>query len=106
MQVLIAGKPRRFMTLSLMLSLTIALGAIFQMPLLMHVLVRLDIVPREVFSKYRAHFMVGAFVIGALLTPPDPFTQALLAGPMILLFEVGLISTRLIRRSEPAEATA
>lgn len=98
--------PRLSDSLSLMLSLTIALGAIFQMPLLMHVLVRLDLVTRETFSQYRAHFMVGAFIIGALLTPPDPFTQALLAGPMIVLFEIGLLSTRLIPNRDPAETVA
>lgn len=99
----VAFAPRLSEYLSLMLSMTLALGAVFQMPLLMHVLVRLDLVQREVFSKYRAHFIVGAFVIGALLTPPDPFTQMLLAGPMIALFEIGLLSTRWIRHPEPLE---
>lgn len=99
----VAFSPRLSDYLSLLLSLTLALGAIFQMPLLMHVLVRLDLVTRQTFSKYRAHFVLGAFVIGALLTPPDPFTQMLMAGPMIVLFEIGLISTRWIRRPTAVE---
>jgi len=102
----VSFSPRLSDYLSLLTSLTLALGAVFQLPLVMHVLVRLDLVRRETFAKYRAHFIVGAFVVGAMLTPPDPFTQLLLAVPMIVLFEMGLISTRWIRRPpapEPAQ---
>ncbi len=94
----VAFAPRLSDYFSLLSILTVALGVIFQVPLLMNVLVRLDIVQRELFAKYRPYFFVAAFVIGAMLTPPDPITQALLAGPMILLYEIGLLSTRLVKR--------
>jgi len=92
---------------SLLSILTLALGAVFQLPLVMQVLVRLDLVQRETLTRHRAHFLVGAFIIGAMLTPPDPVTQALLACPMILLYEVGLLFTRFAKRpARPAEAGA
>jgi sec-independent protein translocase protein TatC len=91
---------------SLLSILTLALGVIFQLPLLMNVLVRLDLVRRDVFATYRMHFVVAAFIIGAMLTPPDPITQLLLAGPMVLLYEVGLFSTRFIQRHPNVEPEA
>ena len=101
----LAFQPRLAEFFSLLSILTLALGVIFQLPLLMQVLVRLDLVQREVFARYRLHFIVGAFVIGAMLTPPDPVTQSLLAGPMILLYEIGLFSTRFAQREEaPGDA--
>lgn len=97
--------PRLTDFFSLMTILTVALGVIFQLPMLMHALVRLDLVRRATFAKYRLHFIVAAFIIGAVLTPPDPFTQTLLAVPMILLFELGLFTSRLAeRKAEAPEA--
>jgi sec-independent protein translocase protein TatC len=94
--------PTLSLYFSLLSILTLALGVIFQLPLLMNVLVRLDLVQRELFARYRLHFVVAAFIVGAMLTPPDPVTQALLAGPMILLYEVGLFSTRFVKRHPKA----
>ena len=72
----------------------------------MNVLVRLDLVQREMLTRYRLHFIVVAFIVGAMLTPPDPITQALLAGPMILLYEIGIFSTRFVERIPEAEQDA
>jgi sec-independent protein translocase protein TatC len=99
----VAFSPRLTDYFSLLSILTLALGAIFQLPLLMQVLVRLDLVQRKTLASYRTHFLVGAFIIGAMLTPPDPVTQALLAGPMILLYEIGLLFARFV---EPKPAPA
>lgn len=82
--------------------LSLALGLVFQLPLVMFALVHVDLVERATFVKYRAHFIVAAFVVSAVLTPPDPFTQSLMAVPMILLFELGLLATRVLRRKAPA----
>ena len=92
---------------SLLVLLTLALGVVFQLPALMHVLVRLDLVRRETFAQYRLHFFVGAFILGALLTPPDVVTQTLLAVPMAVLYEVGLFTARIAeRKAHAVEATA
>jgi len=92
--------PKLSEYLTLVTNLTLALGAVFQLPILIHALVRLDIVPRSTFTRYRPHFIVGAFFLSALLTPPDPFTQGLMAIPMIFLFEIGILSSRIGRRPE------
>ena len=54
----------------------------------------------ESLSQKRPYIIVGAFVFGMLLTPPDVFSQTLLAVPMWLLFEVGLVIARLYRRDD------
>lgn len=88
--------------LSLLTLLTLALGFVFQLPLIMNVLVRTDLVPRETFSSHRRHFIVGAVILAAVLTPPDPYTQLMMAVPMVILFEVGLLATRFHRRAAEA----
>ena len=95
--------PKLSEYMSLTLMLTVALGAIFQLPILMHALVALDLVERSTFKKYRPHFIVAAFIVGGLLTPPDPFTQSMMAVPMILLYEIGLLWTRGLQKPPGSE---
>ena len=90
--------------LTFLSGLCLAFGAVFQLPLLMTFLARTGIVEVAVMSKYRGHFIVGAFVIGAMLTPPDPFTQLMMAIPLVVLFEVGLLWSRRIVRRQAAES--
>lgn len=87
--------------LSFISSLCLAFGFVFQLPLVMTFLGATGIVDPEVFAKYRAHFIVGAFVVGALLTPPDPFTQILMAVPLCALYEIGIWSARAAKRRRP-----
>ena len=101
----VAFAPRLTDFFSLVAVLTVSLGVVFQLPALMHVLVRLDLVRRETFARHRAQFIVGAFIVGAVVTPsPDVITQVLVSVPMILLFEIGLLCTRSSARR--AEAVA
>jgi sec-independent protein translocase protein TatC len=91
--------------LSILSNITLALGVVFQLPLVMNALIRLDLVARDTFKKFRPHFIVVAFIVGGILTPPDPYTQTLMAVPAILLYEVGLLSTWFsARRKQPAAA--
>lgn len=83
---------------SLFLLLTIALAAIFQLPVLMLGLHAAGIGDAAFYSKYRRHFIVASFVVAAILTPPEPVSQVLMAVPTILLFELGLIVLRLRER--------
>lgn len=94
--------PKMSEYLSLAVAMTLTLGAVFQLPLVIYALIRLDIVPRETFTKYRPHFIVGAFFVAAVVTPPDPYTQMMVALPMIALFELGILSARIAGRREPA----
>jgi sec-independent protein translocase protein TatC len=80
-------------------SLCLAFGAIFQLPLLMTFVGRFDLITPETFSRYRGHFIVGALVLAAILTPPDPITQLMLGIPMVVLYEIGIVGARFSRRS-------
>jgi sec-independent protein translocase protein TatC len=86
---------------SLLTSLTLILGGVFQLPLVMFALVKLDLVPRSTFVRYRRHFIVATFVLAGLLTPPDPYTQSMMAIPMLLLYEAALFATRFVDKREP-----
>lgn len=76
-------------------SLSLALGAVFQLPIVMLFTVRLGIVEVATLARYRGHFVLLAFVVAAILTPPDPVTQLLMAVPMVALFELGLLLARI-----------
>jgi len=77
--------------LSLVMKLLLAFGLSFQIPIVIMLLVRLDIVDAESLAEKRRYVFVWAFVFAALLTPPDVISQVLLGVPMLLLYEVGLL---------------
>lgn len=83
---------------SMMFSLCLVLGAVFQLPVVMLLFARLGLLDPKVCGKYRGHFAVAAFVIAAILTPPDPITQIFLAVPMIVLYELGIWLSRFSQR--------
>ncbi len=77
--------------LSLVMKLLLAFGLSFQIPIVIMLLVRLNIVDAETLAEKRRYVFVWAFVFAALLTPPDVISQVLLGVPMLLLYEVGLL---------------
>lgn len=77
--------------LSFVLTLFFAFGIAFEVPIATILLVRTGLVTRERLIEKRPYVIVGAFTVGMLLTPPDVVSQMLLAIPMWLLYEVGLI---------------
>lgn len=74
-------------------TMSLALGGIFQLPILMYALVHVDLIERATFARYRGHFVLFAFVFGGIITPPDPWSQIMVAAPMVLLYEIGLLAT-------------
>jgi sec-independent protein translocase protein TatC len=84
--------------LELLFSLTVALGALFQVPLVMLFLARTGWVDADGMARLRRQAWVGAFLVGALLGPGDPVSLALLSIPPLLLYESGLWLARLRRR--------
>lgn len=78
--------------------LLIAFGLIFQLPIIIVILTKLGIVTPDSLAEKRAYFIVGSFVISAILTPPDVFTQAVMALPIIILFEASLLVSRFINK--------
>jgi sec-independent protein translocase protein TatC len=80
-------------------ALCLAMGAIFQLPILMVFAARFGLVEPATFAKYRAHWVVIALIIAALLTPgPDFYSQVLMAIPMLLLYEIGIQLGRFLAR--------
>lgn len=71
-------------------SMLFAFGLIFELPLFMLFLSALGIVTHKTLRKYRKFAILGNFVVAAILTPPDVVSQSLMAGPMCLLYEVGI----------------
>lgn len=93
--------------LSFALAIFFAFGLAFEIPIAVFLLIWAGIVEPEDLSAKRPYVVVGCFVIGMLLTPPDPFTQSMLAIPMWALFEVGIFAGRFVRKKQKAEeATA
>jgi sec-independent protein translocase protein TatC len=84
--------------LNFVLSSFLAFGAAFEIPIVVVVLDRSGIASADWLATQRPYVIVGATIVGAVLTPPDVISQLLLAVPMCLLFEGGLILARLTRR--------
>jgi|TARA_B110000211_G_C13958987_1_gene499665 Tat protein translocase TatC len=83
-------------------ALALAMGAVFQLPVIMLALTKLDLVDAKLWPTYRRHTVIGALVIAAILTPPDPITQMLMAVPIVILYEAGVILTRIAARKDAA----
>ncbi|MDO4643046.1 MAG: twin-arginine translocase subunit TatC [Cardiobacteriaceae bacterium] len=83
-------KPDITQYMSLSLTMFIAFGAAFEVPVATVICIMLGIVSPETLAKKRPYIILAAFVIGMLLTPPDALSQTLLAVPMLILFEAGL----------------
>ncbi|WP_201097441.1 twin-arginine translocase subunit TatC [Thiocystis minor] len=84
--------------LDFVLALFFAFGLAFEIPIATILLVALGTVTPDDLANKRPYVIVGAFIIGMLLTPPDVFSQTMLAIPMWLLFELGILSSRLLLR--------
>jgi sec-independent protein translocase protein TatC len=88
--------------LDFVMSMCLAFGATFEVPVVVVILVRMGIVSIEKLKSIRPYIIVGAFVIAAIVTPPDVVSQLSLAIPMCLLFELGLLVSPLFTRMTQA----
>ena len=85
---------------NLMIRLLFWMGLAFETPLVMYLLAQLGIVSAQSLSRFRRYWVVVAFVLAAIITPTvDPFNQALVAGPLLVLYEVGILLARIAGRS-------
>jgi sec-independent protein translocase protein TatC len=93
--------------LDFVMSMCLAFGATFEVPVVVVILVRMGIVSVEKLKSIRPYAIVGAFVIAAIVTPPDIVSQLALALPMVALFELGLLVAPIfVRATQAPEETA
>jgi sec-independent protein translocase protein TatC len=87
----------------------IAFGLIFELPLVITFLARLGIISSKLLTRNRKYAILIIFIVSAILTPPDVVTQCLMAGPLIVLFEISILGARIFgkprRKADAAEET-
>lgn len=103
-QVAIQLLPKVSEYLSLIMSLVFAFGLVFQLPVITTLLARVGFVTSQGLAEKRKYAIVIAFVVAAVLTPPDPISQIGLALPAILLYEISIYTARLVERQRAADA--
>jgi sec-independent protein translocase protein TatC len=85
--------------LNFVITMFLAFGVTFEVPIAVLILVRMGAVTIEQLTGIRPYSIVGSFVIAAIVTPPDVLSQLLLAVPMCVLYEVGIVAARVFGRS-------
>jgi sec-independent protein translocase protein TatC len=88
------------------LTLFLVFGIAFEVPIAVIVLVRIGVVTIEQLKQFRGYFIVGAFIVAAVVTPPDVISQLALAIPMVILYEIGIIVARLTVKPPVADSDA
>lgn len=92
--------------LSFVMTMFLAFGITFEVPIIVVLLVKFGLVKLATLKDARPYAIVGAFVVAAVVTPPDVTSQVMLAVPMCLLFELGLFAARFVEKREDAQAAS
>lgn len=94
-------------TISLILKGLLGFGLAFQFPMIVLILVYMNLLTPQTLKDYRRVAIVGMFVVGSLLTPPDPLTMVMMAAPLLVLYEMSIwLSYLVVRRKKRAAAEA
>jgi sec-independent protein translocase protein TatC len=97
----VAATPDIASYVEAILSLYLAFGLAFQVPIVVMLLVRFNIVTIDKLKEFRGYFIVVAFVIAAIVTPPDVISQLALAIPMCILYEIGILGANWFQKTKP-----
>ena len=87
---------------SFAIKLLFAFGIVFELPVVIFFLTKMGIVTPELLSRKRKYAILLTFVLAAILTPPDVITQCMMAGPLIILYEIGILVSRIARNRKKA----
>jgi sec-independent protein translocase protein TatC len=99
----VAYTPDIAKVFSFVTTMFLAFGITFEIPVVVVLLVRFGMVSVEKLREIRGYVIVGAFVIAAIVTPPDVLSQLMLAIPMVLLYELGIIMAVIVGKRPPEE---
>ena len=105
-EVAISLMPKVSEYLSLIMTLVLSFGLVFQLPVVTTLLARVGLVTADWLAAKRKFAIVAAFIAAAVLTPPDPMSQIGLALPTILLYEISIYAARVIERKRASEASS
>lgn len=92
--------------LGLLLRVTVAFAVVFELPLALALLSAVGIVDAPQLRSFRKYAYVGAFVLGAILTPADPLSQIMMAAPLVIFYEIGILFAVMFGRRRAAAGTA
>jgi len=91
---------------SFSMKLLFAFGAVFELPVIIFFLSKMGIVTPQFLKQKRKYAILLTFVLAAILTPPDVITQCMMAGPLIVLYEIGIIVSRIAQKKKEGGETA
>ena len=90
--------------LDFVLTMFLCFGIAFEVPVVVVLLVLTDLVTIEKLHASRGYVVIGIFVVAAILTPPDAVSQTIMAVPMYLLYELGILMARLMNRIRSSDS--
>lgn len=90
--------------LTFCIKLLLAFGAVFELPLLIAFLCKVQLISTKKLIYYRKYALLSSFIVAAMLTPPDIITQVLMALPLAILYEVGILAGKLLEKKREAKS--
>jgi len=91
---------------SFSMKLLLAFGAVFELPVIIFFLSKMGIVTPQFLRQKRKYAILLTFALAAILTPPDVITQCMMAGPLIVLYEIGILVSRIAQKKKEGRETA